>query len=65
LRVDRDEMRIERAHEQSVAQHRKAAIVGATADFVISRADVLVNPEDAPCRRIHCNDIIWSVASHT
>ena len=36
-RVERDEMRIERAHEQRVAEDRQPAVVGAAAHLVVRR----------------------------
>ena len=47
LRVDGDELRVERAHEQRVAEDRHAAVVGAAADLRVGRRRVAVEPEDA------------------
>ena len=46
-RVDRDQVRVERAHEQRVAVNREAAIVGAAADALVGRVVVAVLPEHA------------------
>lgn len=35
LGVDRDQLRVERSHEQRIAEHRKPAVVGAAADDAI------------------------------
>ena len=47
LRVDRDEVRVERAHEERVAEDRDAAVVGAAADARLGRRRVPIQPEDA------------------
>ena len=47
-RIDRDEMGVERAHEQRVAQYRDAAVVRAAADAGIGRRRVAVEPEYLP-----------------
>ena len=54
----RDEMRVERAHEQRVAQHRDAAIVGAAADAGIGRRRVAVEPEHPAGLRIERDHVV-------
>ena len=58
LRVDRDEVRVERAHEQRVAEDREAAVVGAAADLDVRRDGVLVDPEDAAGLRVERDHVV-------
>jgi hypothetical protein len=51
FRMDRDEPRIVRRQKERVAQYRKDAVVGATADNRIRRWNVLVDPKDPALSR--------------
>src|SRR4029077_20399021 len=45
--IDRDDVRVERPHEQRVAEDRDAAVVGTAADACFRRRRIAVEPEDA------------------
>ena len=56
--IDGDEMRVECAHEQGVAQDRDAAVVGAAADLLAAGIPVLVDPENPSGFRVERHDIV-------
>ena len=54
----RDEVRVERAHEQRVAEDRDAAVVGAAADARVGRRRVAVLPEHPAGPRVDGHDVV-------
>ena len=58
LRVDGQEMTVERAHEDRVAENRDAAIHAAAAGAGQRRRAIRVGPEDASGRRIERHEIV-------
>ncbi len=58
LRVDGHEVRVERAHEQRVAEDRDAAIDLAAADAKRRRQHVVIDPEHAAGLRIERHDVV-------
>ena len=58
LRVDRNEVPVERAHVQGVAENRHTPIVRTAAGPVVRIGGVLVDPEGAPGPRVERDDVV-------
>jgi len=56
--IDRHQVRIERAHEERVAENRKTTIVRSAAHADVARVVVAVHPEHAAGRSIERHDVI-------
>jgi hypothetical protein len=61
FRVNRDEVRVERAHEQRVAKNGDAAVVGAAADALVGGVRVPILPEDASGLRVEREHVIGAL----
>ena len=62
FRVDRDQMRVERAHEHGVAQDRDASVVGAAADPRLGHRRVPVLPEHPTRPGIDGHDVVRTLS---
>ena len=58
FRVDGNQVRIERPHEQRVTENRDAAVVRATADDAIGVRCVAIDPERAAGDRVERHDVV-------
>ena len=58
LGVDGDQVRVERAHVQRVAQNRDAAIIRAAADRDFGIVVVVIDPEDAAGRGVERDHVV-------
>ena len=57
-RIDRHDVRVERAHEHAVAEHRHAAVVRPAAGPVVGRRRIAVDPEHTARPGVERDDVV-------